>query len=438
MVGSTISPADCLAREHAAFLTRTRRSQQRFERALGVFPGGDTRAVTFYRPYPAVIAAAHGIRLEDLDGNVYRDFLLNYTSMIVGHSHPEVVAEIVDVAQRGTAVAAPVPGQIELAEEIIGRVPSIERIRFVNSGSEATMGAIRIARAFTGREIVIKAIGGYHGSYPDLDVGLRPDSRPAGIPDVPTRLVPYNDVEALRTTLAQCAETCAAVILEPVLGAAGVVPASNKFLLAAQEGAREIGALFILDEVITFRLGPGGAQGLLGLRPDLTTLGKFIGGGLPVGAVGGRADVMGVLAPGAEKSVSLSGTFNGNPVTVAAGRATLALLDGNAFRRLDELGARLAEGLSAGIKRHGLPAQVTHVGSLVNVHFTAEPVTNADAAATADPVMAQTFHLGLMNRGIFIAPRGLLAIATVTRDEDVDAAVSAADQIFELLAGGSA
>ena len=355
--------------------------------------------------------------------------------MIVGHAHPEVVAVAQAAVAHGTAVAAPVPGQLELAEELVRRVPSVERVRFVNSGSEATMTAVRVARALTGRPGVIKISGGYHGSYPDLDVTLRPGFQPAGVPEsTPTQTVPYNDPDALEAALGGSAGECACVIMEPVLGAAGVVPGDHDYLVFAEEAARAAGALFVLDEVISYRLSPGGAQELHGLNPDLTTFGKIIGGGFPVGAVGGRAEAMQVFAPGASPGFGHSGTFNGNPVTVAAGLKTLELLDAAAYEKLGRLGATLADGLRAAIVETGAPAHVTHIGSLVNVHFTPEAPVNAEEAAGADPEAAAAFHIGLLNRGIFIAPRGLMATSTVTEEQDVSDAVEAARELFAALA----
>jgi glutamate-1-semialdehyde 2,1-aminomutase len=426
--------AEVLERERREFERRTPRSRDRYERALSVLPGADTRAVTFYQPYPAVIRYSSRIELEDLDGNVYRDFLLNYTAMIVGHAHPEVVAVAQEAVARGTAVAAPVPGQLELAEELVRRVPSVEHVRFVNSGSEATMAAVRVARARTGRPVVIKVSGGYHGSYPDLDVTLRPGFQPAGVPDTtPTTTVPYNDPDALEAALGSAAGECACVIMEPVLGAAGIVPGDRDYLLFAEESARAAGALFVLDEVISYRLSPGGAQVLYGLNPDLTAFGKIIGGGFPVGALGGRAEAMQVFVPGASPGFGHSGTFNGNPVTVAAGLKTLELLDDAAFEKLDRLGTLLADGLRAAIAETGAPAHVTHIGSLVNVHFTPEVPVNAEDAGTADPDAAAAFHIGLLNRGIFIAPRGLMATSTVTEEQDVKDLVAAARELFAAL-----
>jgi glutamate-1-semialdehyde 2,1-aminomutase len=427
--------AQVLEREREAFERRTPRSRARYERALGVLPGADTRAVTFYRPYPAVIESASRIELTDVDGNVYRDFLLNYTTMIVGHAHPEVVAVSQAAVARGTAIAAPVPGQLELAEELVRRVESVERVRFVNSGSEATMTAVRVALAFTGRSLVVKVSGGYHGSYPELDMTLRPGFYPAGVPEsTPVATVPYNDPDALERVLGERSGECACVIMEPVLGAVGIVPADRDYLRFAEESARAAGALFVLDEVISYRLHPGGAQALYGVRPDLTTFGKIIGGGFPVGAVGGRADVMEVFAPGARPGFGHSGTFNGNPVTVAAGLATLRLLDDAAYARLEQIGTLLADGLREAIAETGAPAHVTHAGSLAHVHFTSHLPVNAEDAQAGDAEAAAAFHLGLLNRGIFAAPRGTIAVSTVTGEPDVRDFVAAARELFADLA----
>ena len=427
--------AQLLAREREVFAARTPVSAARFDRARKVFPGGDTRAATFYQPYPTTVAETAGSRLIDVDGNEYVDLLFNYTSMIAGHSHPLVTESVTRAFARTTPVAAPVEGQVELAEEIVRRVDSVEQLRFTNSGTEATMGATRIARASTGRDIVIKTIGGYHGSFPDLDYGLQPGAYPAGIPgSSPLRLIHYNDPDALESVLGECGSDCAALIIEPVMGTAGIIAPSQEFLQAARELTQAAGALLIADEVITFRLGPGGAQQRLGMEPDLTTFGKIIGGGLPVGAVGGPSELLKVLAPGAEKPVALSGTFNGNAATMAAGLATLGLLDDEAYAKLERLGARLAEGMQGAVDRTGSSAHVTHVGSLVNVHFTDEPPTNAGTSWSADADAAAAFHLGLLNRGFFIATRGLLAASLVTTDEEIDAALIAAEQVLAELA----
>ena len=435
MTGVVSAAAQIFERERKEFEARTPRSRERFRRALDVFPGGDTRSAANYEPYPATIGRAEGIELVDLDGNQYADFLLNYTSLITGHRHPEVMAAAVEAISRLTGVAAPVPGQIELAEELIRRVTSVERLRFTNSGAESTLLSIWAARAFTGRPTVIKAIGGYHGCVPELDRGLRTGAFPPGVPEVtPVRAVPFNDSDALRAAIDDAGDTLAAVLLEPVLGSAGVIPPEPGYLEQARKWTQETGALLILDEVITFRLSRGGYQDTAGIEPDLTAFAKVIGGGFAVGALGGRADVMDVFRRGGERSISHSGTFNGNPVTVAAGLKVLELLDNAAYAKLDRLGDKLASGLRDAIERTGVAAQVTHVGSLLNVHFTTAPVRDFDSAQGADPVAAAAFHLGLMNRGLFIAPRGMFALSTVTEERDVEKVVDAAADLFTALA----
>jgi glutamate-1-semialdehyde 2,1-aminomutase len=427
--------AEVLGREQRQFEARTPHSRERYRRALGVFPGGDTRIATFYDPYPVAIDRADGIDLVDLDGNHYADFLLNYTSLILGHRHPEVMASVVEVISRLTGVAAPVSGQIELAEELIRRVPSVELVRFTNSGSESTLIAVWAARAFTGRPTVIKAIGGYHGCVPELDRGLREGAFPPGLPEsTPVRAVPFNDQAALRTEIEEAGNSLAAVLLEPVLGSGGVIPPQPGYLEQARAWTAEVGALLILDEVITFRLSRGGYQTIAGVQPDLTAFAKIIGGGFPVGAVGGHAEVMDVFRPGGERSISHSGTFNGNPVTVAAGKKVLDLLEDAAYAKLADLGERLARGLREAIERTGVTAHVTHVNSLLNVHFTPEPPSDFDAAQAADAVATAAFHLGLLNRGVFIAPRGMVALATVTEEGDIQLFVDAAAELFADLA----
>ena len=353
----------------------------------------------------------------------------------MGHRHPAVMEVTLEMLGRLTGAAAPVPCQLELAEEIIRRVDSIERVRFTNSGAESTMVAAWAARAYTGRAWLVKAIGGYHGCVPELDRSIRDGYLPPGLPEgTPVRAVPFNDVPALKRAVEEVGDALAAIILEPVLGPGGVVPPEPGYLEAARELADRDGALLILDEVITFRLARGGYQQLAGIKPDLTALAKIIGGGFPVGAVGGRAEVMEVFRPGTERGISHSGTFNGNPVTAAAGLRVLELLDDAAYARLDRLGAQLADGLRTAIADAGLAAQVTHVGSLGFVHFTTVPIRDFDSAQTSDTTALAAYHVGLMNRGIFVAPRGMWAVSAVTTEADVKRFVDASADLFEALA----
>jgi glutamate-1-semialdehyde 2,1-aminomutase len=426
---------DVLERERSAFVARTPISGARLDRRLAAFPGGDTRAATFYGPYPAQIDRAEGIVLTDLDGNEYLDFLQNFTSLIMGHRHPAVMEVTIEMLGRLTAAAAPVPCQLELAEEIIRRVDSIERLRFTNSGAESTLLAAWAARAYTGRPWLVKAIGGYHGCVPELDRSIRDGYLPPGLPaGTPVKAVPFNDSAALQRVVEELGGALAGIILEPVLGPGGVVRAEPGYLEAARELADSAGALLIFDEVITFRLARGGFQELAGIKPDLTALAKIIGGGFPVGALGGRAEVMDVFRPGAEQGISHSGSFNGNPIAAAAGLRVLELLDDAAYARLDLMGAQLAAGLRTAIADVGLGAQVTHTGSLGFVHFTTEPVRDFDSAQTSDPTALAAYHIGLMNRGLFVAPRGMWAVSAVTTEADVERFVAASAELFEKLA----
>jgi len=434
-IGVPSSAAEVLERERQAFVRRTPTSADRVARRLRAFPGGDTRTATYFAPYPAQMDRAEGIVMVDVDGNEYLDFLQNYTSLVMGHRHPAVMSAVQEMLGRLTAAAAPVPCQLELAEEIIGRVASIEQLRYTNSGAESTLLAVWAARAFTGRPWIVKAIGGYHGCVPELDRSLRDDEFPAGVPEgTPVRAVPFNDAEALQHIVDELGAGLAAIVLEPVLGSGGMVPPEPGYLEAARALADRSGALLILDEVITFRLARGGYQQLAGVRPDLTALAKVIGGGFPVGAVGGRADVMDVFRPGADRGISHSGTFNGNPVTAAAGLRVLELLDDAAYVRLDRLGALLADGLRRAIAGSGVAAQVTHTGSLGNVHFTTQPVRDFDSAQASDKTKAAAYHIGLMNRGMFIAPRGMWAVSAVTTEDDVRRFVEASAELFAALA----
>ena len=307
----------------------SKRSGEWMDLARQVFPGGDTRMSAHYAPYPVFVEQAHGCRLVDADGHTYVDFMNNFTSLIHGHADPHIVRAVTEQLARGTAYAAPTRSQIELARLIVDRVPSIEQLRFTSSGTEATQMAIRAARAFTGRTRVAKVEGGYHGSYEQAEVSLvprpelcgpieRPRSLPidASIPESTlgdTLVLPYNRPEIAVELIAAHADELCGVIVEPVLGSMGMLPATAEFILALRQATQQHGILLILDEVITLRLAPGGAQSLLGVEPDLTAMGKIIGGGLPIGAVGGRRDVMQVFSPERRDAVMHSSTFSGNP-----------------------------------------------------------------------------------------------------------------------------
>jgi glutamate-1-semialdehyde 2,1-aminomutase len=388
-----------------------------FERATVSLPGGSTRTTIFSAPYPPYMARGAGIHTWDLDGNEYRDFLGNYTSLILGHAHPEVVAAVEPQVRRGSAFAAPTETEIELAEEIRSRLPSIERIRFTNSGTEATMFAIRAARAFTGRDLLAKFEGAYHGTHDTVLAGS------PGVPESTSSLVlelPWGDAEGVERGIAGREQELAAVIIEPVQGAGGVRPATPEFLRFLRDLTRRIGALLIFDEVIAFRVGPNGAQGRLGgVRPDLTTLGKIIGGGYPSGAFGGREAVMAQFDARQPGALVHGGTFNGNPVAAAAGLATLRHLTPERYADLERMGDRLRADLSSAFEREGLDARTGGVASIFQVF----PGSSLVAPEGLTPQSA--LFLGLLLDGFHLAPRGMGALATPTTEADLDDLVRA-------------
>jgi len=342
----------------ARYESLTPRSRAHFARAVDSLAGGTTRTTVFFDPYPPVIARGEGFWIEDLDGNRRVDFLNNYTSLILGHAHPAVVEAVIEQTARGTAFAAPTENERRLAELICRRVPSIERLRFANSGTEATLFAIRLARAFTRRDKILIFENGYHGTHDYVAV-----SSSAGIPDAVRSTVvsaPFNDLDSVAQVVRANGADLAAILVEPVQGAAGVLLASIEFLRGLRELASANGSLLIFDEVISLRLAPGGAQEVYDVRPDLTTLGKIIGGGFPIAAFGGRADVMALLDPrGGSPAIPHGGTFNGNPVGTAAGIATLEALTPDVYARLNMLGDQLRSRLADVFTARGGSVSVT-------------------------------------------------------------------------------
>jgi glutamate-1-semialdehyde 2,1-aminomutase len=399
-----------------AYLARTPQSRALFERATASIPGGSTRTTVFNPPYPPYMARGDGLRTWDVDGNEYRDFLGNYTSLILGHAHPAVVEAVERQVRRGSAFAAPTEIEVELAEEIRGRLPSVERIRFTNSGTEATMFAIRAARAFTGRPLLAKFAKAYHGTHDTALAGT--PGVPNGISDLVVEL-PWDDADGLGAALAGREREVAAIIIEPVQGAGGVRAADPTFLRFLRDYADRIGAVLIFDEIIAFRIGPNGAQGVFGVRPDLTTLGKIIGGGYPLAAFGGRAEIMDRFDARRPDALSHGGTFNGNPVGAAAGLATLRFLTPDWYERLADLGDRLRQRIGAGIASRHLDARVDGVASLFQVFAGPSLIGEDPLGAT------ETLFLGLLVDGLHLAPRGMGAISTPATEADVDALADA-------------
>ncbi len=416
-----------------------------FARAKQLMPGGvnsPARAFGGVGGEPIFFSRGAGAYLFDLDGNRYIDFIGSWGPMILGHAHPAVTAALEAAIARGTSFGAPTEAESELAELIVAAMPSVEKVRLVNSGTEATMSALRLARGFTGREVVVKFAGNYHGHVDSLLVAAGSAAATLGVPNSPgvtrgaaqdTLVLQYNDVAGLERAFGDRGREIAAVILEPIVGNMGVVVPSGEFLRAARELTQRHGALLIFDEVITgFRVAYGGAQSLFGIRPDLTTLGKIVGGGLPVGAYGGRRDIMDHVLPAGK--VFQAGTLSGNPLATAAGIATLKnLRDESPYSRLEQLSARLAVGLSAAANSAGIPHSVARVGSMLTLFFNPEPVVDWPAASRSDTAAYARYFWGLIERGVYMpcSQYEALFVSTAHSDADIDQTVAAACQTLQ-------
>ena len=414
---------------------RSREIAERLERSI---PGGNTRSLAFFPPYPLAISSGSGCRIRDADGNEFIDLLNNYTASVHGHAVPAVNAAMREQAALGTVFPAPGELQAELAERIVGRVASVEKVRFANSGTEAVMMAVRAARAFTGREKIVKAEGGYDGMWEQVPMSRPDDSdpyraaMPEGVREL-VRMVDYNSVGQLEAAMEAEGEGVAAIILEPVTGT-GVFEGTTEYFATARRLADEYGALLICDEVIALRLAFGGFQEVLGVRPDLTTMGKIIGGGLPVGAFGGRSDVMAIFDPSTPDHLHHSGTFNGNLVTMAAGCVTLDLLTQEEIERTNALGERLADGLRRSlVERPDLRGLVNGCGSLVHVNFETQGEVRKYSDLNLESPVAARFHLAALDEGVYFAPRGFMNTSTAMDVQVVDDALEACSRAIERL-----
>lgn len=419
---------------------RREKSHLAFDRAKQLMPGGvnsPARAFGGVGGEPIFFDRAEGAHLFDLDGNRYIDYIGSWGPMILGHGHPAVVAAVEDALHRGVSFGAPTLAENELAEMVIQAVPSIEKVRLVNSGTEATMSAIRLARGYTGRPIIVKFAGNYHGHVDSLLVAAGSSAATLGAPNSPgvtegtardTLVLRYNDPQALEEAFARHGERIAGVIVEPVVGNMGCVEMSGEFRKKLREITSRTGALLIFDEVMTgFRVAYGGAQSLLDIRPDLTTLGKIIGGGLPVGAYGGRADIMNHVLPAGK--VFQAGTLSGNPLATAAGIATLQVLrDTDPYPRLERLSARLAAGLEAAARAASVPFQIGRVGSMMTLFFTDRPVTDWDTASRSDTNRYARYFWAMIDRGVYLpcSQYEALFVSAAHTEDDIDGTIAAA------------
>jgi len=417
------------------------RSEELFERAKAVLPGGVNSPVRAFRAVdgtPFFVARAAGARLTDVDGRTYLDYVCSWGPLILGHAHPAVLDAVRAAAAAGWSYGTPCEAEVELAEQVRRRMPAVAMVRFVNSGTEATMAAVRVARAATRRELVLKFEGCYHGHADSFLVKAGSGVATLGLPDSPgvpaalaglTLTLPFNDTLAVGELFRRRGDTLAAVIVEPYVGNCGFIAPEPEFHTALRALCDRHGALLIFDEVMTgFRVGPGGAQERLDIRPDLTTLGKIVGGGFPVGAYGGRAELMRLVAP--EGPVYQAGTLAGNPVAMAAGLATLRETERPGFyEALERRTARLVAGIGDAARRHGITATAGHAGSMWGMYFAPGPVKNFAQAKVADTALFARWHRSALARGVFLAPSAFEAgfVSSAHTDADIDFTITQLD-----------
>jgi glutamate-1-semialdehyde 2,1-aminomutase len=398
------------------YTARTARSRSLHEELCRTMPAGQTRTLVYFEPHPVALIEGEGPVVRDVDGNEYIDVVNNYTALVHGHRHPSITEAARGVLGCGTVFPAPHASQLDLSSQLQERLPAADLVRFTNSGSEATLLALRIARAATGRSTVVGFEGGYHGSVREFAEGGR---------DV--RRVPYNDVAAVDQAIDS---SVAAVFVEPFLASGGVVPAARAFLEHLREQCSGVGALLVVDEVQSLRNAFNGAHGMLGLQPDLVLLGKIIGGGFPVGAVVGRADLMELTDPRNPRAIAHSGTFNGNVMTMTAGAVSLRLLDASAIDRLNSAASGLAQDIEAAGRRAGVPAVVSQAGSILQVHPTGRYPETAANPDERDRRVLAALHLALLLEGVYAAPRGMLNLSTAMTDDHLSAIGSAYERAF--------
>jgi glutamate-1-semialdehyde 2,1-aminomutase len=434
----TIQAIAAVSQEEERYRRRTPASQRFFQQARQYLPGGDSRSTLFYRPYPAVMDRGEGCWLFDLDGNRLLDFTGNHSSLIHGYGHPAIIEAVEEQLRKGTCFPGASEAQLRFAELLCQRIPSVERIRFASSGTEAVMNAIRAARAFTGRSRIAKVEGGYHGTADDVMVSIHPTAQDAGLRNRPhavagssglapaalgeTVVLPFNDPEGALQLIQSERDNLAAVLVEPVLGSAGMIASKPEYLAALREATSRFGILLIFDEVVSFRIAFGGAEEYFGVRPDLTCLGKLIGGGFPLGAFGGREDVMTLFDPSRGRpAIPHPGSYNANPMGMVAGTITLELLTRSVIERLSALGDAVRQDLESAFEDAGVPAQITGLGSLFAVHLTSEGVTSYRDTLAADSDLRHQIFLGLYNDGILIDPRGVGTLSTALGQPEIEA-----------------
>jgi glutamate-1-semialdehyde 2,1-aminomutase len=427
--------------------TKLEKSRALHERASKVMPAGVGAQSQYRPPHPIYVSRARGSRLYDRDGNEYIDFMIGAGSLIHGHAHPAIIRAVREALEEGVPNLSATERQIELVERLVRYVPSMERVRFLPSGTEGVQSIVRLARAYTGRDKIAKFEGAYHGTHDWVLVSVSTEEgqggsrkRPksvawsAGVPAAVMKhvvVLPWNDLDACVKILEKEAGDLAALIIDPMLANAGMIPVAEGFLEGLRAATAKLGILLIFDEVISFRVATGGAQARFGIRPDLTTLGKIIGGGLAVGAFGGRAEVMNYYDPrGGKGRINHGGTFNANPLTMAGGVATMEQLTPEAYARLDILGDRLRTGVAKALRSLKYPGQITGTGSLFWLHHTKKRLTDYRSQRPADPTASVETFMALINEGFLISQRGLGACSLAMTDADVDRFVEAVKRVL--------
>jgi len=423
--------------ELEAYHRQNPRSAARFAEAQHVLAGGNSRLTAYFAPFPFYVERGEGCAIYDLDGNRRLDFYNNATSLILGHCNPQVTAAVMAQATRGSAFANPTGPEIELATLLTSTVPSVQRLRFTNSGTEGVMLAMRAARTYTGKPKIAKIEGGYHGTSDHVSISVTTHTGSAEDPQpVPSSrgitlntladvvVLPFNNATAARRILAQHRDELAAVIVEPAMGGVGYIPAESEFLEALREACDGQNTLLIFDEVQTLRMSPGGAQQWFNVLPDLTCMGKIIGGGLPVGAFGGRADIMDAFdATRQSPGIPHGGTFNANPMTMQAGLATMHQLTPEVYDRLNDTGTALRHQLDEMARSYNVPIRVTGVASFFGIQCTEQPVTDYRSAQSQDPVLRQKLFLHLLNNGIYVGNKVVGNISVPMGREELDSFV---------------
>ncbi len=427
-----------------------KRSREEYKRACQYLPGGvnsPARAFSSVRQQPLFIDRAEDSRIYDIDGNEYIDFVSSWGPMLFGHCQQDVIAAVADQLKRGTSFGAPTIVETEMAAEIVELIPSVDRVRMVNSGTESTMSALRLARGYTGRDKVIKFTGNYHGHGDSFLIKAGSGPATLGLPDSPgvpeelarlTISVPYNNKDYVEKVFQEQGEEIAAVILEPVAANMGVVPPRDNFLEFLREITEEYGTVLIFDEVITgFRLAPGGAQQYYGVEADLTCLGKIIGAGLPVGAYGGKEEIMDEVAP--VGPVYQAGTLSGNPLAMAAGYQMMKLIQQEGvYDRLEDKSSYLASGIKKEISKLEIPCSINRVGSLISLFFTGTEVVDYQTASSSDTELYADYFQGMLKRGIYLAPSQFEAMFVSLKhsQEDLDTTIRAAGEVLQEISGG--